>query len=178
MRCIQTTWQSLAGNWDGAGGDWIGLYDQDAGAFRLKNSHGGGASDLVFSFGPAGNAGFVAIAGDQFSFCSVDSLCGEEETCLEETLAGPGGCALNCSTFTVGSCDSNSSLVFSPTRLRGSTTANADLLALTDVDAEVRVAADSPDAVDPEAIPPFRMRLPVGPRSTGRCGNYVEPDFR
>ena len=42
----------------------IGLYQPDNSLFHLKNSFTPGASDIYFSFGPSGNAGWAPLVGD------------------------------------------------------------------------------------------------------------------
>jgi hypothetical protein len=54
----------LSGNWNGTGGDGIGLYDPDASVFILQNTPAdGGIVDAVFELGNGG-AGLIPIVGD------------------------------------------------------------------------------------------------------------------
>ena len=46
----------LAGDWDGDGGDTVGLYVGATGAWFLRNANAGGPADLVFGYGSAGAA--------------------------------------------------------------------------------------------------------------------------
>ncbi len=58
-------WQPLVGDWDGDGGDTVGLYDPAAAGFHLRASNDPTPALAVpaFSFGPRGNQGWIAMAG-------------------------------------------------------------------------------------------------------------------
>jgi hypothetical protein len=61
--------EPVVGNWDGIGGDGIGLFDPKSSTFYLRNSIGlqgpndQGYADTVFNFGPA-NGAMLPLAGD------------------------------------------------------------------------------------------------------------------
>ena len=52
----------VTGNWNDSGGDGIGLYDPNTGAFFLRNGLTTGQIDIEFGFGLGG--GFIPVAGD------------------------------------------------------------------------------------------------------------------
>ncbi len=58
-------WVPIVGDFNGNSTDTVGLYNPATGAFYLKNTNAsGGGADVVFTFGPSGNAGWVPIVGD------------------------------------------------------------------------------------------------------------------
>ena len=55
------TWAVLSGDWNGDGVDTAGLYNRTSSRFFLTNSHSGGGSDRIFTFG---QTGWLPVAGD------------------------------------------------------------------------------------------------------------------
>jgi hypothetical protein len=66
----KNNWTPIAGNWDGKGGDGIGLYSPDDAVFYLRNDATVGTADRAFGFGAAG---WKPLAGDWDSD-GVDSI--------------------------------------------------------------------------------------------------------
>ena len=61
-----TGFKPLVGNWDGIGGDSIGLFAPATGACFLKNTNANGGADIIFTFGVGGAV--TGIAGNWDGF--------------------------------------------------------------------------------------------------------------
>lgn len=64
---------AIVGDWDGANGDSVGLYDPIKGRFLLRNTNNGGVADISSKFGRR-NQTYVALRGNWSGGDSIDGI--------------------------------------------------------------------------------------------------------
>lgn len=64
----------LVGNWDGTGGDTVGLYQRVSGRFLLRNANTSGTAQVTTRFGPKNSANVVPIVGNWNGGDTIDGI--------------------------------------------------------------------------------------------------------